>query len=118
MPVKIDGIPFAADAEQVAVRFLRDIAHGAAVVHKAGLSVGLQPHLPLFLHQTLGIIRRTCQGRCQCLLQKGEIHRILQRELVPALDFFPTEKIHNTLKVIFRRALLCFHWFYPTFAAR
>ena len=44
--------------------------------------------------------------------------RIPQRELVPALDFFPTEKIHNTLKVIFRRALLCFHWFYPTFAAR
>ena len=39
--------------------------------HKAVLRIGLQPHLPLFLHQTLGIIGRTCQGRCQCPLQKG-----------------------------------------------
>ena len=41
----------------------------------------------------------------QRTLQQGRLHRILQRELIPALDLLPAEKVHRSLKDILRRAL-------------
>ena len=104
IPVKIDGVPLTAHAEKIAVRFLRDIALCTALIHKAGVRVRLQKKAPLFLHQLYPIVRCGRKRRIQCMLQKSGFHRVLQRKLVPAQDFLPTEEIHRSLKDVLRRA--------------